>query len=216
MNETRYPLCWPEGWKRCSTRTSARFGRDESYSNSGGTTWKRRKELTIADGVDRVYAELARMGVGDWNVIVSTNVEPTLRGTPRSTNEKIKDPGVAVYWRDRKERKKCMAVDRYDRVADNLAAIAATLDAMRAIERHGGAEILERTFLGFAQLPERSGKNWRDVLGFSEDANPTLDEINDKFRELAKTLHPDTSGGDHERMVQLTTAKADAKLELSV
>ena len=37
-----------------------------------------------------------------------------------------------------------MAIDAYTRTADNLAAVAATLEAMRAIERHGGAQILER------------------------------------------------------------------------
>jgi hypothetical protein len=39
------------------------------------------------------------------------------------------------------------------RAADNLAAIAATLEAMRAIDRHGGATILNRAFTGFTALP---------------------------------------------------------------
>jgi len=46
-----------------------------------------------------------------------------------------------------------MAIDIYDTVAGNLAAVAATLDAMRAIERHGGAQILKRAFQGFKALP---------------------------------------------------------------
>ncbi|KVD37855.1 hypothetical protein WJ41_22830 [Burkholderia ubonensis] len=60
--------------------------------------------------------------------------------------------GVAVYWETRAGARRVMAIDQYTRVADNLAAVAATLDAMRAIERHGGARILERAFTGFAAL----------------------------------------------------------------
>jgi hypothetical protein len=107
-----------------------------------------------------------------------------------------------------------MAVDRYDRVADNLAAIAATLYAMRAIERHGGAEILERTFLGFAQLPERTGKSWRETLGFADDTMPSQAMIEDHFRSRAAEAHPDRPGGNHERMVQLTSAKRAALEEI--
>ncbi|SDQ25048.1 hypothetical protein SAMN05443026_0089 [Burkholderia orbicola] len=36
-----------------------------------------------------------------------------------------------------------MAIDQSARIADNLAAVAATRDAMRGIERRGGARILE-------------------------------------------------------------------------
>jgi hypothetical protein len=68
-----------------------------------------------------------------------------------------------------------MAIDQYDRVEHNLAAIAATLDAMRAIKRHGGAEILDRAFTGFTALPApmAGGKPWRQVLGFDLDYTPT-------------------------------------------
>jgi hypothetical protein len=47
----------------------------------------------------------------------------------------------------------CMAIDIYTRIADNLAAVAATIDAMRAIERHGGAQILKRAWMGLKALP---------------------------------------------------------------
>lgn len=64
-----------------------------------------------------------------------TNID----GFPRSGQSEPSDGGVAVYWLTSTGETKCIAIDRYDRVADNLAAVAATLDAMRAIERHGGA-----------------------------------------------------------------------------
>lgn len=85
--------------------------------------------------------------------------------------------------------KPCMAIDRYDRVADNLAAIAATLDAMRAIERHGGAEILNRAFTGFAALPDQASDAWWIVLGVPWDASRPV--IDDAYRHLRSVYHPD-------------------------
>ena len=53
-------------------------------------------------------------------------------------------------------------------VEESLAAIAATLDAMRAIERHGGARVLERAFTGFTAVPAPDArKHWREVFGFA-------------------------------------------------
>jgi len=98
-----------------------------------------------------------------------------------------------------------IAVDRYYRVRDNLAAIAATLDAMRAIERHGGAQILERAFLGFAALAPPS--RWWDVLQVKPDASPDVIEAN--FRRLAQDRHPDRGGSDS-AMAELNQARADA------
>lgn len=62
-----------------------------------------------------------------------------------------------------------MAIDQYYRVEENLAAIAATLDAMRAIERHGGAQILDRASTGFAalQAPMAVARSWREMFGFA-------------------------------------------------
>ena len=103
-------------------------------------------------------AELAKLAVSRDDLIISTNVPTRLDGLPRGDARNPEDTGAAVYWRKAHDAPmKCMAVDRYKAVADNLCAIAATLEAMRAIERHGGAEILERTFRGFAALPERAG-----------------------------------------------------------
>lgn len=85
-----------------------------------------------------------------------------------------------------------MAVDRYDRVQDNLAAIAATLEAMRAIERHGGASILDRAFQGFTALP--APEQWFTILGVS--ATATRDQVEDAYRRLAMKHHPDRNPGD--------------------
>lgn len=193
----RYPLQWPAGWKRmpATARTRARFAKQTStsqtWSDGRTTTWRGKREVTIAEGVERVRSELARMGIPDHDVVISTDLQLRLDGLPRSGQREPEDPGVAVYWLDPVDRAapKCMAVDRYDRVADNLAAVAATLEAMRAIERHGGAEILQRAFVGFAALPAPgSTEHWADVL---DRADPE-----GSYRRLRSKHHPDRAGGD--------------------
>jgi hypothetical protein len=216
---TAFPLSWPDGWKRTqsSNRTRASFNRKETQYNTNAqtgqrTSWQRTKDLSVADAVGRLISELTRMGIPDWNIIISTNVPLRLDGLPRSDKEPA-DPGAAVYWKKNdKQAMRCMAIDRYTRVADNLAAIAATLDAMRAIERHGGATILDRAFLGFAALPERASQHWREVLGIEGSATPQL--VEDRFRALVQVHHPD-KGGDRNQFEEIVQARDAARLELA-
>jgi hypothetical protein len=148
----------------------------------------------------------------DSNVIISTNVPLRLDGLPRSDKEPS-DPGAAVYWKKNdKQVMRCMAIDRYDRVSDNLAAIAATLEAMRAIERHGGGQILERAFVGFAALPEKASQPWREVLGVTVPG-PTLAHVEERFRALVKIHHPDR-GGDRQEFERIVQAREAAEMEL--
>lgn len=200
------PLAWPAGWRRmpAGLRTRARFAKKErqyrSWTDGAGKTqsssWDRSKELTIADAVHRVRGELERMGVQDDDLVISTNLELRLDGFPRSNQREPTDPGVAVYWIDRTapgNPQRCMAIDRYDRVADNLAAVAATLEAMRAIERHGGAEILDRAFTGFQALPAPADlRQWWEVLGVDETARGI--GIVNAYRAQRARHHPDRGG----------------------
>ncbi len=195
-----YPLSWPAGWKRANVRERARFNTKVS-----GHAYRTLERLTVAQALARVLGELKRMGVPAWNVIVSTDVPVRNDGLPRSGTREPDDPGAAVYWKDGSRRQRCMAVDRYDRVADNLAAIAATLEAMRAIERHGGAEILDRAFTGFVALP--APEQWFTVLGVG--ANATREEIVDAHRRLAMKHHPDRPGGSAEAMARINAARED-------
>ncbi|MBN8884454.1 MAG: J domain-containing protein [Rudaea sp.] len=188
MTIPAFPLTWPVGWKRTEAhgRGAARFSKRAGHSGF-------QQGLTIADGVGRVRAEIARMGLGVGEVVVSTNLELRRDGFPRSAQSEPADPGVAVYWRDEQGRARCMAVDRYLRVADNLAAIAATLDALRSIERHGSAEILDRAYSGFAALPApESARAWHVVLGCAPI--DTVDVVRLRYRKLRGERHPDRGG----------------------
>lgn len=195
MTPTRYPLQWPVGWKRTPYRVGAKFSKYD-------------KRLSVFDGVQRVLRELERLGVTEADVVISTNLQTRLDGMPRSDQAQPADPGVCVYWQRAKKPMQCMAIDRYDKVADNLAAVAATLEAMRAIERHGGAAILDRAFTGFTALPAPivagMARPWWEVLGVPRDASK--DQVTTAYRLLASDAHPD-KGGTAERMAEINRAR---------
>jgi hypothetical protein len=193
-----YPLSWPVGWKVTPSfnRKRAQFNRSErQYHGEGQGNSLLRRDLSIADGTARVLAELGRMGIPDYQVIISTNAPLRRDGLPRS-DVNPQEPGAAVYFRDG-DHERVIAVDRYDRLADNLGAIAATLEAMRAIKRHGGAKILERAFTGFAALPapgETAARSWREVLGIAPDAAVTKEAVEQRYKLLRSANHPDRGG----------------------
>lgn len=212
---SRYPLQWPAGWKRTKgyDRVPGHFGKvKQSRGPDGKPSYRGKEKLSVYDGVQRCLYELKMLRVYEDDVVISTNVRTRLDGLPVSGAPEPADPGVAVYWRKNKSGK-CIAVDIYTKVADNLAAIAATIDAMRAIERHGGAEILDRVFLGFQSLPPPNGDAWWEVLGFDTSAGLGRSLVDDAYRELAKKYHPDV-GGDPELFKKLTEAIAEARRQL--
>jgi hypothetical protein len=196
---TAYPLAWPEGWPR--TKDYAR--KRASFGTARYDAHRIKRALTVAEGMKRVREVLARMGVDVANdMVVSTNLKLNMSGLPRGDQGEPADRGVAVYWQTAGKPMRVMAIDTYWRTADNLGAIAATLEAMRAIERHGGAVILDRAFTGFTALP--SPKRWWEVLGVAPTAG--REEIERVWREKAREAHPD-AGGSHARMAELNAAR---------
>lgn len=204
----RFPLNWPLGWPRTDAafRKRAKFAkitstyRPSSTPGGQGYTDRRNSDLSISEATKRVLAELDRMRARG-EAIISTNLELRLDGLPRSGLRAPDDPGVAVYWNDSVGRPKVMAIDIYETVAGNLGAVAATLDAMRAIERHGGSQILERAFTGFEAL---EGPNDYALLGLKKGASKA--DIDAAFRKLARTHHPD-AGGDPGAFASISAAR---------
>lgn len=204
MTINAYPLTWPADWKRIEPQ----HRRDARFTTTRHSTSRRGQPLNISDGVLRVLEALQMMGLGRDDVVISTNVPLRLDGLPRSDRSEPGDPGAAVYWQEATGGRKVMAVDQYTRVADNLAAIAATLDAMRAIERHGGAAILERAFTGFTALPAPGARReWWEVLGVPKGCN--REHITAAYRRLRSEHHPD-KGGSAERFDEVERAYREA------
>lgn len=207
-----FPLQWPAGWQR-TPAGAAKPGR--FAMKSSGKSYLSMTDITIAEATRRVLGELARMGIDRQDVVISTNLALRLDGLPRSGQAAPRDAGAAVYWGTSKGARRVMAIDQYWKVEENLAAIAATLDAMRAIERHGGAQILDRAFTGFTELAAPTARRpWRHVLGFTDDMEVTMAGAKDHWRRLAAAHHPDRPGGSHERMSELNVALAEAEREI--
>ena len=88
-------------------------------------------------------------------------------------------------------------------MADNLAAVAAHIAALRGIERWGVGD-LRAAFAGYRLLPEAgSSTPWWRVLGIEADA--TEDKIRRAYRQRAKETHPD-KGGTSEAFKQVQAA----------
>ena len=143
---TRFPLSWPDGWPRTKAgqRRRAAFGTKEPGDY--------KRPLSVAQAIDRLSGELYRLGAR--HELLSTNLDIRLDGLPRSGQAEPEDRGAAVWFR-LKDNPRCLACDRWDRVADNIAALAHHIDAMRRMDRYGVGN-LEQAFAGYVALPAKA------------------------------------------------------------
>jgi hypothetical protein len=185
QEKNSYPLTWPHGWKRTQIRVHSKFARKVSSDSY------RRRDVSINEAVDFVLGELKRMGVPDYNVIISTNLKLRNDGWPRADQREPEDRGAAVWWKDGKDER-VIALDKYTTVADNLYAIGKTIEALRGIDRWGSGEILQRTFTGFEALPGPAGSTWAAVLGVAAHT-PTID-VEAAYKKARWRAHPDQGG----------------------
>lgn len=210
MTITAFPLCWPHGKPRrpSGTREFGRFGKAATGSN-----YRYKAEVSVADACQRLQAELDRIGARD--VVLSTNLRTRLDGLPRSDQPAPTDPGVALYFA-LKGKPHCLPCDTYRKVEHNICALAAHIEATRAIERYGVAD-LAAMFTGFQALPSpdtASAPAWRDVLWpGASPVQPTLDDAKLAYRRRAKETHPDHGGSaDAFNLVQAAWAIAQQEI----
>lgn len=213
IEPTRSPLCWPAWFPRTplQKRQHGRFGTkaDNMWGN---------KPLTLNQACRRVLDELSkftrsgqpwRCDPGD--VIISTDLLLRNDGLPRSGQKTPADPGAAVYFTlDGQQR--CIPCDMYLRIEDNLAAIAATIQSLRTIERHG-SQMFEAAFTGFDRLPapdQVAGRTWKDVLGYH---GASLEEARQSYYKARKASHPD-HGGSTDMLQEVRDAWNQALAEL--
>jgi len=198
-NISSSPLTWPEGWTRSTNYERSRFGK-----------WN--KPISIAKATVCVLEELKRMGINSRDVIISTDLKLRNDGLPYSSQREPANKGAAVWWMDG-DSQKVLALDKYDRIADNLYAISKTIEAMRGIRRWGSGEILDRVFKGFTSLPSPDSviqPPWREVFAYD---GHDLAVVNAVYKKLRSKYHPD-KGGDAVTFDKVVKAWADAEAEL--
>lgn len=200
----RYPLAWPLGWPRTAMRSVARFG-----SRGDGIGLKR---MTVATALARLEGELDRLRCTD--VVLSTNVRLRVSGIVHGDGKPDNgDPGVAVYFRH-KNKPIVLACDKWTTVPDNITAIAEHVRAIRGMDRYGVGR-LEQALAGYTRLlPGR--RAWFEVLGLR--TLPMMNDdgwkvVEDRYKLLALTLHPDKSTGNTEKFAELSEAYQIAKQE---
>jgi hypothetical protein len=196
-----FPLAWPAGRPRTRQRKPALF-RDPTTASGRLTLTKARARLIDQFQLMTRVGQIQRVD----SIILSTNIRYTAAGT-RDQNVSRKDPddpGVAVYF-NLDDRPHMLACDRWDTVADNIAAIAAHIEALRGQERWGVAD-LAQAFAGHTALPPP--EQWWQVLGVAENASLVL--IEQAYRDAAKKAHPDAGGSDA-AMARLNAARDAGK-----
>ncbi|HEV7717191.1 MAG TPA: hypothetical protein VGO53_16455 [Steroidobacteraceae bacterium] len=197
-----YPLYWPLDWKR-----TERFERQRS-----------RYELTFVRARDEVSRSVRLMRGHD--IVVSTNVPVRRDGLPLAGQREPDDPGVAVYWTQFSMSKgstpRVMACDHWATVRENLRAMGLALEGLRAIERSGASQILERAFAGFAALPATTAtpaaRTWREVLHLN-GLPVTRDDIDTAYKQRVLAVHPDHGGTDAD-FIEVCQAREQALREV--
>jgi hypothetical protein len=201
-DRSAFPLAWPASRPRLAAtqRQPARFTRDAA-------------PLSVLAGLTRLREELARLEAR--YVVISTNVAMRADGLPRTERVPPRDPGAAAYFQI-EGRPYCIACDSWDRVPDNLAAIAAHVEATRRLLRFGVQSLAEalNTFATLPVEPAPVARNWRSVLGFKRSDRPTLESVEAIYRALARAHHPDIGGSD-DAMAELNRAVAAARQDLA-
>ncbi len=202
---TPFPLQWPPGWQRTppEKRTSSRFFHGFSAALSS-----LREELRM---------------LGAANVVITSDLPVRRDGMPYAEGRRGTDPGIAV-WFVHEGAERVIACDRYISIADNLRAIALSIEAIRGLARWGASDLVSRAFAGFNALPPGTAEraNWRHVFGFSphlsngdsaQKRRDILDVVRAHYRTLIKVAHTDV-GGDNARAVELNLAMEEAEREL--
>lgn len=183
--EKTFPLRWPDG----RPRTPADDRKQALWKHEG-------KPLTLSQAHYRLAHQLDAITPSGkpWRTkdcVLSLNLRYTRDGDrPLADQRKPDDPGVALYFR-LDEQPLVLACDRWTTVQDNLAAIAAHIEALRGQERWGVAD-LAQAFAGHVALPPP--EQWWQILGVASTATPA--EIDAAWRAKMREAHPDHGGTD--------------------
>lgn len=214
MKRAPYPLQWPSRLRRTKPNERQR-------SHFGGH--RDRGSLSPHQTAQEVIEELVRLGAANPTI---TSCLPSRgpEGIPYAETGRSDDPGIAV-WFEYKRVERVFACDRWYTPAENLRAIAKSIEAMRGLDRWGVADVLENVFTGFAAAlpagPQAVKRDWREVFGVAAlveqlaggDTDDLIAVVRARHRKMIGAAHPDT-GGEHAAAAELNAALDDAIAEL--
>src|SRR5690554_1946551 len=113
MSAQAYPLQWPEGWPRTEP---GKRKQDSAF------------QVNVGKAIDDLYEELGRLGAK--NIVLSSNLTINTFHRPYTKQNKIEDPGIAVYF-TLKDRPMVMARDAYADWRDNIRSLGLAVEAFR-------------------------------------------------------------------------------------
>jgi hypothetical protein len=185
-----YPLAWPIGFPRNETPEDSSF------------------KMTAAKSLESLLSEIKLLS-GDTEPIISSNVPVKKSNGKMYSNvadDELHDSGVAVYF-EFMQKQRVLACDKWKTPAENLRALALTVNAMRGLDRWGASAIIERAFTDLVALPEKSSFNQKsvwEILGLSEKPGD-VKLLKKAYQERATKVHPDL-GGSNEAFNELKQA----------
>lgn len=204
------PLDWPPGYPRTDPqkRTWGHFKqqRGDGYGMA---------RVSLSTAQRRLQDEVRKMNGTDLRVDTAHREQDyRLDGGLRANARTPDDPGVVVRFRVH-GRPVEFACDAYTHIESNIAAVAATINAKRAILRHGCATA-DREFQGYAALPPGDTSHGSTASAGATSAPQTTrrttltlnaaaellevsvsasaDIVRAAFRTKSRDLHPDRTG----------------------
>lgn len=137
--------------------------------------------------LDQLAREVANLGGKD--VVMGVGLEERdlrLDGTPRANARAMSHPGVELSFDSRDHGRLTYATDQYSDWQDNVRAIALSLEALRAVDRHGVAK--GRQYTGFALLAAGPGLETVGAQIVAEYGS---------IKKALQATHPDTGSARH-------------------
>lgn len=196
------PLDWPFAQK---PRTPPSDKQTARFSSRGRPVTVAEACRRLADQLDKYTRSGREWRVDPDEVRLTSNAKTYKSGSGiYSSAREPDDNGVAVYF-SLDGHAICLASDLFDRLADNIAAIAGHIEADRRQERYQVGSVAQR-FHGFDALPpagSSTSRSWDVVLRVRPDADHAT--VMRAYRTLSKELHPDV-GGTREAWDELQAA----------
>lgn len=188
----KYPLDWPFGYSRTTKA-------DITWSRFDQTMDKEQQALKI---------EINRLKADD--LIISTNIRVYKNSEnfyAQDLNKSLEDNGVAIYFKY-KGKDIAMCCDKYNKIWENMYALAKGIEALRGMERWGVSDFIEKAFTGFQAIAEKSemfSRSIWEILGLNEKPESTV-IIHQCYKKMTKECHPDMPNGSSEKWHELQNA----------